>query len=68
MFTAIRRASSRVSIRPQRGIAGVYNRAVNGKERREALDQWDKHIAALVAKPKAKAGPKASPKPLKAAA
>jgi hypothetical protein len=44
------------------------NRAVNGKERREALDQWDKHIAALVAKPKAKAGPKASPKPLKAAA
>ena len=58
MFTAIRRASSRVSIRPQRGIAGVYNRAVNGKERREALDQWDKHIAALVAaKPKLKAAP-----------
>jgi integrase len=40
------------------GIAGVYNRAVNGKERREALDQWDKHIAALVAaKPKLKAAP-----------
>jgi len=34
------------------GIAGVYNRAVNGKERREALDRWDKHIAA-VTKPKA---------------
>jgi integrase len=51
------------------GIAGVYNHSVNGKERREALNLWDKHIAALVAaKPKAKAGAKASPKPLKAAA
>ena len=52
------------------GIAGVYNRAVNGKERREALDQWDKHIAALVAaKPKLKAGgAKPGAKPVKAAA
>jgi len=53
------------------GIAGVYNKATNGKEKREALDQWDKHIAALVAaKPKAvaKAGAKASPKPVKMAA
>ena len=52
------------------GIAGVYNRAVNGKERREALDQWDKHIAALVAaKPKLKAaGAKPGAKPVKMAA
>src|SRR5262249_6381825 len=49
------------------GIAGVYNHAVNGKERRAALDQWDKHIADLL-KPKAKAGAKPSPKALKAAA
>jgi len=52
------------------GIAGVYNRAVNGKERREALDQWDRHIAALVAaKPKLKAsGAKPGAKPVKMAA
>jgi integrase len=39
------------------GIAGVYNHAVNGKERRAVLDQWDKHVMALIAaKPKLKAG------------
>jgi integrase len=32
------------------GIAGVYNRAVNGKERREALDRWAAHVVALVSK------------------
>jgi len=56
------------------GIAGVYNHAVNGKERREALDQWAAHLMALVGKPKviarsvAKAGASASPRPHKAAA
>jgi integrase len=38
------------------GIAGVYNRAVNGKERREALELWAKHVSALVGEGK-KSGP-----------
>jgi hypothetical protein len=62
------------------GIAGIYNHAVNGKERREALDQWATHFMQLVGKPKpvakpakpiklvAKAGASASPRPHKAAA
>jgi integrase len=31
------------------GVAGVYNRAVYAKEKREALDRWAAHVAALVA-------------------
>jgi integrase len=52
------------------GIAGIYNHAVNGKERREALDQWDKHIANVIAKPAkpANAGAKPGAKPVKMAA
>jgi len=49
------------------GIAGVYNRANHFSERREALDQWAAHIAAVIAepaKPKA-AGAKAGAKPVK---
>jgi hypothetical protein len=30
------------------GVAGVYNRAVYSKEKREALDRWADHVAALV--------------------
>lgn len=53
------------------GIAGIYNHATNGKERREALDQWAAHLLTLVKpKPKlvAKAGASASPRQHKAAA
>jgi integrase len=32
------------------GIAGIYNHAVNGTERREALDKWGAHVMALVTK------------------
>ena len=52
------------------GIAGVYNKATNGKEKREALDQWAAHIAAVIAKlakPKA-SGAKPGAKPVKMAA
>ena len=30
------------------GVAGVYNRATYAKEKREALDLWAAHVAALV--------------------
>ena len=30
------------------GVAGIYNRAQYSAEKREALDRWDAHIAALV--------------------
>jgi integrase len=50
------------------GVAGTYNRANYHAERKVALDKWAAHIMARVTKPKAKAGPKASPKALKAAA
>jgi hypothetical protein len=29
------------------GIAGVYNHAVNGKERRAALERWAAHVVKL---------------------
>jgi integrase len=56
------------------GIAGVYNRANHFSERREALNKWAAHVVAQVGKPKpvakpvAKAGASASPRPHKAAA
>jgi integrase len=31
------------------GIAGIYNRATYGKEKREALDVWANHIAVILA-------------------
>jgi integrase len=31
------------------GIAGIYNRATYDKEKRQALAQWDAHVAAIVA-------------------
>jgi hypothetical protein len=30
------------------GVAGIYNRATYAKEKREALDQWAKHVLQLV--------------------
>jgi integrase len=56
------------------GIVGVYQRHDFNGERREALDKWAAHVIALVGKPKAvakpvaKAGASASPRPHKAAA
>jgi integrase len=50
------------------GVAGTYNRANYHAERKVALDKWAAHILALVTKPKAKAGAKPSPKPVRMAA
>jgi integrase len=33
----------------KRGVAGVYNKAKYGPEKREALDRWAAHVTALVA-------------------
>jgi len=30
------------------GVAGVYNRAIYDKEKREALSLWAEHVTALV--------------------
>ena len=30
------------------GVAGVYNRAIYEKEKRQALDRWAEHVMALV--------------------
>ena len=37
------------------GVAGIYNRALYSKEKREAFEAWGNYIATLVAKD-AKAG------------
>ena len=31
------------------GVAGIYNRALYAKEKREALDRWARHLLELVA-------------------
>jgi integrase len=41
----------------KRGVAGVYNRAVYERRKREALERWGAHVEALVSGPAPRAAP-----------